>query len=801
MMRSRVGLMACAAATLGIWGLAACGDEPKDYVQLYSEQPVAPSLVQADVEALKHLGATLIDQGANFGVYSENATRLELLLFDEPESNRPTRRIPMVRMGDVWNVYVEGIGLGQHYGYIAWGPNWVFDPEWFPGSIHGFISDVDTEGNRFNPNKLLTDPYSIALNRDHDWSKGSLASGPGRTDLTWGASSKSVIVASEYVWSEGEASWTEGRRAGELEGLDWQDAIIYEVHLKGFSASPASGAEHPGTFRGMGERAEYLADLGITAVELLPIMEKPLDGTYWGYNTINFFTPELTYSAQREQHEVIDEFKWMVDQLHQRGIAVILDVVYNHTGEGGFWRSKIAQDDVRLDGRAELLNFDAKEVASIYNFRGLDNAAYYMLQEDKQFFLDQTGVGNQCRTDHRPMRKLTMDSLRYWVEEMHVDGFRFDLAPILGVVDSDPTVWDAENTVIKEIINDPWLKENRIKVIAEPWSLPHFKLGAFPVADEGEGIGWYEWNANFRDVWRSFINQDEFPLSGREGPVDVGGSLTGSADLLSWNGRRPYHSINFITAHDGFTLYDLFTYNEKRNLCGPLNPICCSDPTNPFCDPNSGESHNRSRDWGSDNEPLKRQMIRNAFVAMLISHGTPMLLGGDEWMRTQLGNNNAYSTSSDNAFNWFDWGAWQADDNRVRMHDFVRQMIRFRKENGHALAPKTYGGGAPFAWKDANNNDKQDWNNRNLMLHYFDASAGPELLILINMESFSDVNFTLPGDKVWLRVVDTQAYFDQGETLTPKGPRRSANIELENPEPVTGVYGVKPRSFVILKGT
>ncbi len=787
-------------ALLTVAAFGGCAEAPEDYVQLYATAPKAPSLDGQGIEALQHMGATLIDQGANFSVYSENGTRMELLLFDDPEAERPTRRIPMERFGNVWNIYVEGVGLGQHYGYIAWGPNWEYDPEWFPGSILGFKADVDTQGNRFNPNKLLIDPYSIALHRDHDWLRGSLASGPDRQVVTWGAGTKSIIVQSEYQWSEGEQQWLDGRKEGALEGQDWHDAIVYEVHLKGFSASPASGVMHPGTFRGMGEKADYFADLGITAVELMPVAEKPLDGTYWGYNPINYFTPEITFASRTERNEVIDEFKWMVDQLHQRGIAVYVDVVYNHTGEGGFWRSKIAQDDVNF-GSTELLNYDAKEVTSIYSFRGLDNAAYYVLSpEDKTYFLDQTGVGNQCRSDHAPFKKLITDSLRYWVEELHVDGFRFDLTPALAVKDEDPEQWDATTTVVQEIIDDPYFQENRIKMIAEPWSLRHFKLGAFPASNNNPEAAWYEWNAHYRDVWRSFVNEDGFPLSGSEGPVDVGNSLTGSSNLVSWNGRKPYHTVNFITAHDGFTLYDLFTYNEKRNLCSPLNPICCSDPTNPFCDPNSGENHNRSRDWGADNEPLKRQMMRNMFAAMLISHGTPMILGGDEWMRTQLGNNNAYSTSSDNPFNWFDWGAWQADLNRVRMHDFVRQMIRIRKENKHAFVPREYGE-AVFAWKDANNNDMQNWGTRHVMQHFYDVERGPELLVLINMEPDAEVTFTLPEGGAWLRLMDTQAYFDTDEYIEGMGvdATRTHNIEFDVPEAITGSYGTKPRTIVILK--
>jgi glycogen operon protein len=784
---------------LGLLVLGGCDGE---HSRLYHTEPFAPSLGEAAVRALEHLGPTLVDRGVNFGVYSERATDLELLLFDDPESDRPTRRIPLVRFGNAWNIYVEGVGLGQHYGFVAWGPNWPKVSAWFPGSIHGFVADVDAAGNRFNPNKLLFDPYAIAMHRDHDWMKGSLATGPARTELTWGAASKSVIVQSRYQWSEAEATWRENRKDPGWAGHRRQDLIIYEAHLKGLSKSTASGVDHPGTFRGLGEMAGYLADLGITAVELMPIMEKPLDGTYWGYNSNSFFAPEVSYASRREREEPTDEFKWMVDQLHQHGIEVILDVVYNHTGEGGLWRDKLALDDVMLDSRSELINVEQKEVVGLYSYRGLDNAAYYMLTADNQLFVNTSGVGNTTRCNHTPMRKLILDSLRYWAEEMHVDGFRFDLAPVLGQVDQDYGQWDASSTVLQDIVDDPVLRAHNVRLISEPWSLWHFKLGAFPAGAGGEGaLAWGEWNGNFRDVWRAFLNFDDRSLASREGPVDVGGALTGSHDLFAWNGRRPYHSVNFLTAHDGFTLYDLFTYAEKQNLCGPLNPICCDRPADPFCDPRSGDDHNRSRDWGS--EEMKRQMMRNAFVALLIAHGTPMLLSGDEWMRTQYGNNNAYSTSADNRYNWNDWGAWQPNPERNRMRDFVRQLIRFRKAHAYAFAPEAYDRTAPFAWKNAGNEDMGpgDWGGRVLMQHYHDPAAGPELCILINMDPQAEVSFSLPAGRAWRRVLDTQQYFDTPAYLQPAGlsPMASANIWLEDPEPVSDAYGVKPRTLVILE--
>lgn len=781
----------------------ACTDGDGNTARLYHTEAFAPSLTEEAIEALDTLGPTVTDLGVNFSVYSERATRIDLLLFDDPEASQPSQQFAMERFGDVWNLYVEGVGYGQHYGFIAWGPNWPYDPDWYPGSIKGFIADVDAEGNRFNPNKLLFDPYSRVLHRDHDWSKGSLASGPARATSTFAAAAKSVVVESAYEWSPEEAEWRAARADGT--GRAWNQEILYEVHAKGFTASPASGVDHPGTYRGFGENAAYLADLGITAVELLPIQEKPLDGGYWGYNTLQFFAPEVSYAASPDPREILDEVKWMVDQLHQHGIAVVLDVVYNHTGEGGFWREKIEYDDVALDPSvdAQLVNFDPKEVAGLYSYRGLDNAAYYALTPDNEGYWNDTNVGNQMRANHTPMRRLTMDSLRYWSEEMHIDGFRFDLAPILGAADGDYARWDdVRNTVIQDIIDDPVLQANQTIIIAEPWAAggPGFRLGQFPVSTGQVDVGWGEWNGHFRDFWRSFVNWDDYGLSRREGAVDGGGTLTGSAALFQDDGRRPFHSTNFVTIHDGFTMYDLFSFDQKSNLCSPLNPICCDEPFSPFCDPDSGETNNRSRNWGMDQEPMKRQLMRNLFVAMLVSHGTPLLYGGDEWMRTQLGNNNAYSTRSDNPYNWYDWGSWQAAPERVRMRDFVRQMTRFRRDHEYAFAPADWGTGAAFSWKSPENTDTPDWNGRSIMIHYYDDAAGPQLALLINMER-SPVVFTLPSGPAWSLVVDTQQSFDVDGYFEGGGadPETSANIRTADPSPVEDQYTVAGSSIVILE--
>ena len=796
----------------------ALGCESADYTRLYHTEDHAPSYSWEDIDSMDYMGPTLVDRGVNFCVYSERAERMELLLFEDPESELPSQQYELVQHGSLWNLYVEGLGEGQHYGYIAWGPNWEYDPDFYPGSTKGFKTDVDGGGNRFNPNKLLSDPWAKAIHRDHDWSRGSTASGPDRYQSTWGAGSKSVIVSSNYQWSTEEEAWRDARANGKAPS--WKDMVVYETHPKGLTKNPASEVDHPGTFRGLGEMAPYLQDLGITAVELLPIHERPSDAGYWGYNTLNFFAPELdlsaSYASTGDPAEVADEFKEMVDRFHQQGIEVWVDVVYNHTGEGGLWREKLYFESY---DQATEVNFDPKEVAGIYSYRGLDNASWYALSDDGQYYWNNTGVGNELRTNHTPMERLIIDSLHYMSEDLHVDGFRFDLAGILGEKDLDyDTYVDPSLTMVQKIIDDPILRANDTRIIAEPWTAAGTGpgIGGFPTSEDG-AYAWGEWNAYFRDWWRSFLNNDDWLLNSAEG-LDGGSVMTGSESAYGWNGRKPYHSVNFITIHDGFTLFDLMSYDTKQNGCGLLNPICCDDPTSAWCDESSGEDNNHSRNWSDDDE--KRQMIRNMFTGLMISHGTPMILGGDEWMRTQFGNNNAYSTWADNAWNWYRWGEWRSTYawDRSRMHDFVKELIRFRKEHDYALAPLEYGDSRdtmPFSWKTESNNEMagEDWSSRHVAIHYYDDGSfdKPELFIMINMET-SDVTFQLPTGRSWARLLDTQPWFDMPATETQKGeggwfddnpsldPYESWNIRLDDPEVLDNAeYTVKARTIVVLE--
>jgi isoamylase len=818
-MRVRVAVVVAVALVAGALG---CADD--DYMALYSTAPKAPSLDWDAIEDLGHMGPTIIDQGVNFCVFSENATRIELALFDEPDSSQPTQQFLMEQYGDVWNLYVEGLGVGQHYGYVAWGPNWEYREDFYPYSVLGFSADADSRGNRFNPNKLMLDPYAKGYHRAHDWLAGSAASGPWRDESTYAAGSKSVIVASDYEWSAEEEDYRQRRADDGVHG--WNDLIMYEVHVKGFNNNSASGVEHPGTYRGFGEKAQYLADLGITAVELLPIhMKEHSLGGYWGYSNLSYFAPEMSYSDEYlrtgEPFEVIDEFKYMVEELHKHDIEVILDVVYNHTGEGGLWQDRFCYG---TDPETDCYDVRWEEVTSMFSYRGLDNSAYYYVHEDGHQFIDHTGVGGDFRASYRPGKALILDSLRWYVDELHVDGFRFDLAAVLGQDPNNPDKWDPSNAVLQEIVDDELLQQYNTRLIAEPWPWGshsnytgdngHY-LGDYPTSSNDPEIAFAEWNGGFRDWWRRFINDpnDEYyDLDQREywETVNGGEAITGSAALFGDDGRGPQHSVNFITVHDGYTLYDLFSYDEPRNACSPVNPICCESPFSVWCEWQYHAPHGYGeKDWGGDNEPLKRQLMRNAYVGMMISHGTPLILGGDEWMRTQFGNTNAYSQQSDNDANWFRWGEWTNDSTymRHRMHDFVSKLIQFRKDHADALAPDDFDA-VNVDWRspyDANASGSADWASRSVIVLY-EPQSGGKVVALVNMEDF-DLEFGVPPGS-WALGVDTQWWYDapgnSSETVgwfadhPDADPYESRNIDTTPDNAVSGTYEVKSRSIVVL---
>jgi isoamylase len=559
------------------------------------------------------LGATYDGLGTNISVFSEVAERVELCLFDDKGRERRADLTEVT--GYCWHAYLPEVGPGQRYGFRVHGP-------WDPA-----------RGLRCNPAKLLLDPYARAIESRVTWNPavfGHRQADPNRPSAEDSAPfvPRSVVVDPDYDWA-GDRPPRRPER----------DTVIYEVHVKGFTARhPQVPDELRGTYAGLAHPAaiRHLRELGVTAVELLPVHQFVHDGyllerglrNYWGYNSIGFFAPHNEYSAAGSRGGQVHEFKAMVRALHQAGIEVILDVVYNHTAEG---------------------NHEGPTLS----LRGLDNRSYYRLVEnDERYYMDYTGTGNTLNARNAHVLQMIMDSLRYWVQEMHVDGFRFDLAAALarGLHDVDRL-----SAFFDLIQQDPVV--NQVKLIAEPWDVGHggYQVGNFPPL-------WSEWNGRYRDTVRDFWRGEPGTLA------DFGYRLTGSSDLYETTGRRPYASINFVTAHDGFTLRDLVSYNAKHNEAN-------GD------DNRDGESHNRSWNCGVEgptDDPavlaLRRRQERNFLATLFLSQGVPMLLGGDELGRTQIGNNNAYCHDSE--LTWFDWERVDSD-----LLDFTCRLISLQRDH------------------------------------------------------------------------------------------------------------------------
>src|SRR5579884_329172 len=565
------------------------------------------------------LGATWDGQGTNFALFSENAKGVELCLFAEARDANETC-IPLPeRTAHVWHGYLPGVAPGQIYGYRVDGP---YEPE---------------HGHRFNPHKLLLDPYAKAVTGRVDWSAPvyGYRLGDPDEDLSPDESDDAAAVPKAVV-VDPAFDWGGDRRPR----VPWHDSVIYEVHVKGFTEQhPEIPSELRGTYAGLAHPValDYLRRLGITAVELLPVhsfldepflIEKGLHN-YWGYNTIGYFAPEARYSSSGDKGGQVREFKEMVKALHAAGIEVILDVVYNHTAEGNHLGPTLA-------------------------YRGIDNTVYYRLvQDDPRYYLDFTGTGNTINVRHPQVLQLIMDSLRYWIEEMHVDGFRFDLASALARELYDV---DRLSAFFDTIHQDPVI--SRVKLIAEPWDVGEggYQVGNFPVL-------WTEWNGKYRDAVRAFWRGDERPVA------EMGYRLTGSSDLYQGDGRRPYASINFVTAHDGFTLEDLVSYAKKHNRANGENNF-------------DGSDDNLSANYGVEGPTDNPQILavrdrqkRNMLATLFLSQGVPMLCGGDEIGRTQQGNNNAYC--QDNPLSWYDWDLTQRDRDLLA---FVQRLIRLRAE-------------------------------------------------------------------------------------------------------------------------
>jgi glycogen operon protein len=694
------------------------------------------------------IGATWDGIGVNFALFSAHATRVELCLFDET-GRRELERVEMPEYtNEIWHCYLPDARPGQVYGYRVHGP---YEP---------------TQGHRFNPNKLLLDPYARAHVGDLRWSPevfGYEMGAPGE-DLTFDRRDSAPFMPKCRV-IDPAFTWGHDRHPC----IAWEQSIFYEAHVRGFTMRhPLVPPAQRGTFAGLGGKpiVDYIRALGVTSVELLPVhtfinddylLDKGLTN-YWGYNTIGFFAPDPRYAASKAF--AFAEFKQMVARLHDAGIEVILDVVYNHTAEGN-------------------------QRGATLSFKGIDNASYYRLMpEQKRFYINDTGTGNTLNLSHPRVLQMVTDSLRYWVTDMHVDGFRFDLATILA---REPDGFDEGGGFLDSCLQDPIL--NSVKLIAEPWDCGPggYQVGRFPP-------GWAEWNDRYRDTVRSFWKGDAGMAP------ELASRLTGSRDKFGHRGRKPWASVNFITAHDGFTLTDVVSYNAKHNTANGENN-------------QDGSDNNLSWNCGVEgptDDPainaLRERQKRNMLATLLLSQGTPMLLAGDEFGRTQRGNNNAYC--QDNEIGWLDW---DITDEGQALLAFVRQLTELRHQfptlrRGRFLTGERdlELGVKDCTWVNATGREMQaaDWANAHLrclgMLIDGRAQAtgirrpAHDATFLLLFNAYHDlVAFTVPlvaGGDAWRRLLDTSVtapseteYFDPGITYSVSG-RSTVVFELRHDE-------------------
>jgi isoamylase len=690
------------------------------------------------------LGASLTPDGVNFAVYSQRAAEVFLLLFDQPD-REPT---DIIQLGNrdkfIWHALVRGVRAGQLYGYKVRGE---YKPDW---------------GLRFNEAKLLLDPCAKAVTgKFHNTDNLLLAyqaQPSGKDDLLDARDNttivpKAIVVDDAFDW-QGVTS----------PDLALEQLVIYEVHVKGFTAHSSSSVSFPGTYLGFIEKIPHLARLGVNAVELLPVHEYYVDDfliekgltNYWGYNSIGFFAPESSYSTRRVPGCQVTEFKTLVRELHKAGIKVLLDVVYNHTSEGN-------------------------EMGPTLCFRGLDNLAYYNLtgpeNAPQRYYMNFTGCGNDLDFNSPAVIRLVMDSLRYWVEIMHVDGFRFDLAAMLGRGERDGYFRESA-PFFDAISQDPVL--NRAILIAEPWDIGTYQVGNFPV-------DWSEWNGKFRDTMRRFGKGDSGQLA------DLGWRLTGSADLYGDDGRSAYNSVNFMTCHDGFTLHDLASYNTKHNEQNGENNRDGSDANNSW---NCGVE-------GDTDDPavlsLRKQLMKNYACYLLFPSGTPMILGGDEFARSQRGNNNAYC--QDNEISWFDWSMLPKNS---EIFEFFRKVIAFTRRFPILQRRKFFLGenldadGVPDLTWFASNSGSPDWQNAEArtLCYQLDASEdgadmGVGRLFFILNGDFKPQWVNLPpldAELHWHRAIDTS--LPGGEDFAAAG----REVLIDPPDH----YIANPRSTVVL---
>jgi isoamylase len=682
------------------------------------------------------LGTQEMGGGVNFAIFSRNASRVRLELFHHADDAAPASAINLDpghnRTGDVWHVWVKGIGPGQLYAYRVDGP---YEP---------------SDGHRFNFNRLLIDPFATAISSSPPWAFSSaLGYDPSspQKDLAFAKQDNSrsmpkcVLVNDPFNWDGDQPP-----------RHPWSKTVIYETHIRGFTIHRNSGVEHPGTYLGLVEKIPCLKSLGVTAVELMPVQEfnehsvtrrnpqthQPLRN-YWGYDPVAFFAPKASYRSSGGMGQQKLEFKEMIRAFHRGGIEVILDVVFNHTAEGD-------------------------ELGPTLCFRDIDNAIFYTFAGDKRYYKDYTGTGNTINANHPVVRDHILSALRYWMIEMHVDGFRFDLASVLGRDGAGRLLADAP--LLERIAEDPILRD--VKIIAEAWDAAGaYQVGSFP------DRRWAEWNGRYRDDVRRFWRGDEGMLG------SFASRICGSSDIYSKSGKGPEGSINFVTCHDGFTLNDLVSYRYKHNEANGENN-------------HDGTDANLSQNYGSEGETadagietVRRRQIKNFLLTLLISRGVPMLLGGDEFRRTQGGNNNAYC--QDNETSWVDWICL---GRHKEIFDFTRGMIAFRQAHP-ILSTERFYTDAEIQWFGPQGGIP-DWANpTSKALACLIQEDGQRSLCLMFNAGGSAVDFCLPPVPVathWYLAVDTSHEAPQDP------PAENQDPPLESPRS----YRLSPRSSAIL---
>jgi len=678
------------------------------------------------------LGATVKRSGINFAVFSRHAAVVTLVIFF-PEEAEPIIEFPLDprynRTGDIWHALIKGLDPLITYGF----------------RMDDQSTDHHKKTQPYNYDTILIDPYAKALTGNNQWgiTDGVFSNKKGKHQRHW----RSVVIDDDFDWEFDQPL-----------NKHLADSIIYEIHVRGFTQHPSSEVNYPGTYKGIEEKIPYLKKLGITALELMPVTEfdetdnprvNPETGTpllnFWGYHPLCFFAPKVAYASDKAIDGAIREFKSMVKSLHKAGIEVILDMVFNHTAEGDKYQQTTS-------------------------FRGLDNRVYYIIDPVSGEYLNYSGCGNTVNCNHPVVRDMILDCLCYWVTEMHVDGFRFDLASIMGRGRDGEVL--ANPPLLERIAANPVLSNS--KLIAEAWDA----AGLYQVGDFPNWGRWAEWNGKFRDDIRCFVKGDPDKIS------TLASRLTGSAELYQESLREPFHSVNFITSHDGFTLYDLVSYQCKHNDANGEN---------------GADGDNKNLGWNCGAEgtvaseeihTLRRRQIKNMATIMMLSWGTPMILGGDEIGRTQQGNNNAYC--QDNEISWIDW---RLPDQNQEIFRFFQQLIKFRKKHSvfrrRHFIDETPGASVKLTWHGFKNN-QPDWSHDSWSLGLcFSGSGCPNEIFIIANSHWAPHAFELPpvvDGKKWRRFLDT--------SLNP--PFDISPLDEEPQTDDQTVYAVGSRSVVVL---